>query len=158
MPAKSLYAVMPRQAQRNWELSRDPLIPDARALFGRMHTKRADEPLDAKVFRVGGCQKALDRACKKVGADRITHHDLRQLFATRHRIGHGHSNCFTLAGTQGRRPAGHEDLRPLPMRTLHCSGSARHVHTGAGRTGTRDPISCHCIVLRCRSERKNVAT
>src|SRR2546421_3410919 len=28
-------------------------------------------------------KKALDRACKKVGADRITHHDLRHLFATR---------------------------------------------------------------------------
>ena len=39
--------------------------------------------LDAKVFRVGECQKALDRACKKVGIDRITHHDLRHLFATR---------------------------------------------------------------------------
>ena len=35
------------------------------------------------MFRVGECQKALDRACKKVGASRITHHDLRHLFATR---------------------------------------------------------------------------
>src|SRR6266568_1635652 len=33
--------------------------------------------------REGDCQKALDRACTKVGADRITHHDLRHLFATR---------------------------------------------------------------------------
>jgi integrase len=37
----------------------------------------------SQVFRVNECQKALDRACKKVGADRITHHDLRHLFATR---------------------------------------------------------------------------
>ena len=35
---------------KNWELSRVPLIPDARALFERMRSERADEPLDAKVF------------------------------------------------------------------------------------------------------------
>jgi len=59
------------------------VIPDARALFERMRSERVSEPLDAKVFRVGECQKALDRACAKVGIDRITHHDLRHLFATR---------------------------------------------------------------------------
>src|SRR5262249_4899566 len=59
---------------KNWELRRVPLIPDARALFERMRTERADEPLDAKVYAVRESQKALDRACKKVGTDRITHH------------------------------------------------------------------------------------
>ena len=68
---------------KNWEVRRVPLIPDARALFRRMRSERSDEQLDAKVFRVRECQKSLDRACKKVGADRITHHDLRHLFATR---------------------------------------------------------------------------
>ena len=68
---------------KNWELRRVPLIPDARALFERMRTDRPSEPLDAKVFRVRECQKALDRACEKVGVERISHHDLRHLFATR---------------------------------------------------------------------------
>jgi integrase len=68
---------------KNWEVRRVPLIPDARALFRRMRSERSSEPLDAKVFLVRECQKSLDRACKKVGADRITHHDLRHLFATR---------------------------------------------------------------------------
>ena len=68
---------------KNWELRRVPLIPDARGLFERMRGDRSDESLDAKVYRVGECQKSLDRAAKKVGADRITHHDLRHLFATR---------------------------------------------------------------------------
>ena len=68
---------------KNWEVRRVPLIPDARTLFSRMRSERVDEPPDAKVFRVRECQKALDRACKRVGADRITHHDLRHLFATR---------------------------------------------------------------------------
>jgi integrase len=73
----------PETGTKNWELRRVPLIPDARALFQRMRSERPDESLDTKVFRVGECQKALDRACKKIGADRITHHDLRHLFATR---------------------------------------------------------------------------
>lgn len=40
------------------------------------------ESLNEKVFQVRECQKAIDRAAKKVGAQRITHHDLRRLFAT----------------------------------------------------------------------------
>src|SRR4029077_9205392 len=54
-----------------------------RALFQRMRSERADEALDAKVFLVRESQKALNRACNKVGTDRITHHDLRHPFATR---------------------------------------------------------------------------
>jgi integrase len=68
---------------KNWELRRVPLISDARALFERMRDERSGEPLEAKVFNVGECQKSLERAAKKVGTDRITHHDLRHLFATR---------------------------------------------------------------------------
>ena len=70
-------------ATKNWTIRRVPLIPEARELFRRMRAERADDSLDAKVFAVREAQKALDRACEKVGADRITHHDLRHLFATR---------------------------------------------------------------------------
>jgi integrase len=70
-------------ATKNWSVRRVPLIPEARALFERMRGDRPGESLGAKVFRVAECQKALDRACNKVGADRITRHDLRHLFATR---------------------------------------------------------------------------
>jgi integrase len=73
----------PETATKNWTVRRVPLIPDARALFERMRSERPGESLDGKVFRVSECQKALDRGCKKVGTDRITHHDLRHLFATR---------------------------------------------------------------------------
>ena len=73
----------PETGTKNWELRRVPLIPDACALFERMRSEREGESLDAKVFRVRECQKALDRACKKIGINRITHHDLRHLFATR---------------------------------------------------------------------------
>jgi len=73
----------PETATKNWTVRRVALIPDARALFERMRSDRPSELLDSKVFRVSECQKALGRACKKVGIDRITHHDLRHLFATR---------------------------------------------------------------------------
>jgi integrase len=62
---------------------RIPMISDARALFERLRSERAHEPLDEKVFQVRECQKAIDRAARKVGAHRITHHDARHLFATR---------------------------------------------------------------------------
>ena len=38
---------------------------------------------EAAVMRVHECQKAMDDAAKSVGMTRITHHDLRHLFATR---------------------------------------------------------------------------
>jgi hypothetical protein len=37
----------------------------------------------AKVMRMSECQKAMNRAAKKLGIARLTHHDLRHLFATR---------------------------------------------------------------------------
>src|SRR5262249_54544656 len=43
---------------KNWELRRVPLIPDARGLFERMRVERPGESPNAKVFRVGECQKA----------------------------------------------------------------------------------------------------
>jgi integrase len=68
---------------KNWEVRRVPMIADARSLFERMRSERAFESLTEKVFRVRVCQKSLDRSARKVGMTRITHHDLRHLFATR---------------------------------------------------------------------------
>lgn len=67
---------------KNWDVHRVPMIPQARELFERMRSERPDAPATAKVFRVSEAQKALDRACTKLGIPRITHHDLRHLFAT----------------------------------------------------------------------------
>jgi integrase len=125
---------------KNWELRRVPLIPDARALFKRMLTERAHEPLDSKVFRVGECQKALDRACKKVGTDRITHHDLRHLFATR---------CIE-SGVDiptVSRWLGHKDGGALAMKTYghlrreHSIAQARRVSFAPAVTEQADVIA-----------------
>ena len=60
-----------------------PMIPDMRRLLDAMKKERANKSSATKVTRVSECQKAMDRAANKVGISRLTHHDLRHLFATR---------------------------------------------------------------------------
>ena len=59
-----------------------PMIPAARALLERMKVARREEDSSAFVLKVNEAQKAMDRAAIEVGMERITHHDLRHLFAT----------------------------------------------------------------------------
>ncbi len=59
-----------------------PMIPDMKALLVRMRQERNEERASQPVMRVNECQKAIDRASAKLGSPRITHHDLRHLFAT----------------------------------------------------------------------------
>jgi integrase len=58
-----------------------PIIPDMAALLLRL--KAAKPTLQSTICAVGECEKSLTNACKKLGIARITHHDLRHLFATR---------------------------------------------------------------------------
>ena len=60
-----------------------PMIPEMRALLERLKKQRPDEEGTARVMQVQECQKAMNRAAKAVDMTRITHHDLRHLFATR---------------------------------------------------------------------------
>lgn len=69
-------------ATKNWTIARVPMIPRARQLFERMRAERTGEAPTAKVFLVREAQKAITKACKKIGIARITHHDLRHFFAT----------------------------------------------------------------------------
>ena len=72
----------PETGTKNWTVRRVPMIPDARTLFERMRGERSEESPNEKVFRVNEAQKAIDSATRKLGIPRITHHDLRHLFAT----------------------------------------------------------------------------
>ena len=72
----------PEEGTKNGEIRRVPMIPQARELFERMRQSRPDEAVTSKVFLVRECQKSMDRAAKKIGMARITHHDLRHFFAT----------------------------------------------------------------------------
>lgn len=68
---------------KNWTVRRVPMIPDMVALLRRLQANRADAKPDARIMRVRECQGTLTRACAAIGIPRITHHDLRHLFATR---------------------------------------------------------------------------
>jgi integrase len=72
----------PAEGTKNGEVRYVPLNPQARELFSRLLADRPDDEPSAKFFQVRECQKAMNRAAKKVGMTRITHHDLRHLFAT----------------------------------------------------------------------------
>ena len=97
-----------------------PLIPDARALFQQMRSERSDESLDAKVFRVGECQKALDRACKKVGSR--SHHASR--FAALVRNARASNRGVDIPTVS--RWLGHKDGGALAMKTY---GHLRREHS-----------------------------
>jgi integrase len=62
---------------------RVPMIGEMTDLLLRMRSERPEESLDTPVMRVRECQKAMNRAAEIAGMKRITHHDLRHLFATR---------------------------------------------------------------------------
>jgi len=59
-----------------------PIIPAMRTLLERLYAEQDPKPTD-RVCGVGECENSLTNACKKKGVPRITHHDLRHLFATR---------------------------------------------------------------------------
>ncbi len=79
------------------------------------------EAVGAKNFRIRECQKAMDRAARKVGMARITHQDLRHFFAT---------VCIE-SGVEiptVSRWLGHKDGGALAMRTY---GHLRREHSVA---------------------------
>jgi integrase len=72
----------PVTATKNDEVRPVPFIPQLEKMLIKMREERSEEPSTASVMRVRECQKSMDRAAKVVGMSRITHHDLRHLFAT----------------------------------------------------------------------------
>jgi integrase len=109
-----------RTKRSNGALTRQvPIIPPMRELLERL--KKADPLPSQKVCVLSECEKSLVRACKLVGVARITHHDLRHLFATR---------CIE-SGVDiptVSRWLGHSDGGALAMRTY---GHLRREHSAA---------------------------
>ena len=116
-----------------------PMIPEMKQLLGKMRRERMNEAPDKTVMRVRECQKAMDRAAKNIGMGRITHHDLRHLFATR---------CIE-SGVDiptVSRWLGHKDGGALAMkvyghlRDAHSADMAKRVSFSTSRS-TGSPIS-----------------
>ena len=96
-----------------------PIIPQMHQLLTRLKA-RNPEPA-AAVCAVGECEKSLTRACRLLGIHRLTHHDLRHLFAT---------GCIE-AGVDVptvSRWLGHSDGGALAMKTY---GHLRREHSAA---------------------------
>jgi len=105
----------PETGTKNSEVRRVPIIPDMHALLTRMKDKLGC----GRILKIGRCDDALTRACEEIGVPRITHHDLRHLFATR---------CIE-SGVDiptVSRWLGHKDGGALAMRTY---GHLRNEHS-----------------------------
>ena len=72
----------PETGTKNWTIRRVPMIPDMRKLLERLNAQNSATRPTQPVMQVRECQQAMDRAAKEIGMVRITHHDLRHLFAT----------------------------------------------------------------------------
>ena len=72
----------PQTATKNGEMRYVPMIPELERMLAELRAERSNEPSSATVMRVFECQNSMTHAATKIGMKRITHHDLRHLFAT----------------------------------------------------------------------------
>ena len=68
---------------KNWSNRNVPMIDEMEQLLKKLRAEKPDAKLSELVMPIAECQGALNRACLKISIPRITHHDLRHLFATR---------------------------------------------------------------------------
>ncbi len=111
----------PESRTKNGEFRSVPMIQNMADLLGRLKSQRPESKPDDMVMLVRECQKAMDHAAEKVKTPRITHHDLRHLFATR---------CIE-SGVDiptVSRWLGHKDGGALAMKTY---GHLRNEHSQA---------------------------
>ena len=72
----------PVTATKNGETRFVPMITELEQMLMELRKGRSTEPPSATVMRVFECQNSMTHAAAKIGMKRITHHDLRHLFAT----------------------------------------------------------------------------
>ena len=72
----------PETATKNGETRYLPMIPELEQMLIELRAQRPNEPATATVMRVVECQNSMTHGAAKIGMKRITHHDLRHLFAT----------------------------------------------------------------------------
>jgi len=110
----------PETGTKNSEIRRIPIIPDMETLLARLKADFDGAP-KGRIVQVGKCNEALARACGEIGIAKLTHHDLRHLFATR---------CIE-SGVDiptVSRWLGHKDGGALAMKTY---GHLRNEHSQA---------------------------
>ena len=73
----------PETGTKNSQTRVVPMIPDMVELLTSLRARQETIEPQTRVMPIGECQTSMNRAAKLVGMARITHHDLRHLFATR---------------------------------------------------------------------------
>jgi len=71
----------PETGTKNSDIRRIPIISNMENLLERMRKKEKEEK--GPILKISRCNEALKRVCTEMGINRLTHHDLRHLFATR---------------------------------------------------------------------------
>lgn len=108
----------PETGTKNWSIRKVPMIPEMMKLLERI---RPDDLKNqsAPVMKVKECRGALATACEREGIPKLTHHDLRHLFAT---------TCIEAAVDipTVSRWLGHKDGGALAMKTY---GHLRDEHS-----------------------------
>ena len=108
----------PDTGTKNSEIRRVPIIPDMEILLTRLKSQIGGVPTGC-IAQVSRCNEGLARACNEIGISKLTHHDLRHLFAIR---------CIE-SGVDVptvSRWLGHKDGGALAMRTY---GHLRNEHS-----------------------------
>lgn len=72
----------PVTATKNGETRYVPMIPELEQMLTELRAERSTESSNSTIMRVFECQNSMTHAAEKIGMKRITHHDLRHLFAT----------------------------------------------------------------------------
>ena len=72
----------PKHRTKNGEIRRVPMIPPLKEHLESMRKARSSEQESNPVLIVNEAKKTMDHAADRVGIAKMTHHDLRHLFAT----------------------------------------------------------------------------
>jgi len=145
----------PETGTQNSEMRRVPIIADMRGLLVRLKDKLGTGDASVcvgPILKLRRCNEALARACQEVGITKLTHHDLRHLFAPRciesgvdiptvsRWLGHKDGGALSAWRRRDRCSVGQIPASP---RRLIRSGPAssgdglRAVETGSPPTGKR---------------------
>lgn len=124
---------------KNGETRTVPMIPPMVELLKQLRADRPAEPPEAPVMKVKECQISMDKAAKQVGMTRITHHDLRHLFATT--CIESNVDVPTVA-----RWLGHQDGGVLAMR-VYTNHRQKHSEQQARRVTFSDAPADKVIAL-----------
>ena len=72
----------PVTGTKNWESRHIPILPNCADLLHRLETTRTGAAATDPIVRLGDIRESMAKGSEIVGIEKLTHHDLRHLFAT----------------------------------------------------------------------------